>query len=137
MAGDYWEDVAYGSAPLNELRRGDPSATFDWLNAHLPAAGSKIDWPRVPGRHEGWEVHDDASLVEMTTREVSRRVKPDSVVEHIGDSLSPCAVSFTGDRAAEVVAALLEIPEHHYFLAEDRSWIVVATTEGNLDVVDR
>jgi hypothetical protein len=33
--------------------------------------------------------------------------------------------------------ALLEIPEHHYFVAKDRSWIVVVTTEGNVDVVDR
>ncbi|GAB2613747.1 hypothetical protein GCM10027269_82780 [Kribbella endophytica] len=36
-----------------------------------------------------------------------------------------------------VTAALLEIPEHHYFVAEDRGWVVVVSTEGDLDVVDR
>jgi hypothetical protein len=41
------------------------------------------------------------------------------------------------DWAPSVVTELLEIPEHHYFLAEDRSWIVVVTTEGDLDIVDQ
>jgi hypothetical protein len=31
---------------------------------------------------------------------------------------------------------LLEIPEHHYFVAGDRSWIVVVATEGDLDILD-
>jgi hypothetical protein len=36
-----------------------------------------------------------------------------------------------------VIAALLAIPEHHYFVAEDRRWVVVVSLEGDLDVVDR
>jgi hypothetical protein len=68
--------------------------------------------------------------------EVCRRVRPGSIVEHVGDGLSPYGVGFGADNAASVVAALLEIPEHHYFLAGDRSWIVVVTFEGDLDTVD-
>lgn len=59
------------------------------------------------------------------------------VVEHAGDELSPYRVCFTDVNAPAIVAALLEIPEHHYFVAEDGSWIAVVTVEGDLDVVDR
>lgn len=136
MAGNYWEETTYASMPLRDLSRSDMSATFDWINLHFPARGTKIDWRRVQGRHEHWKTADDVQLAEMATREVQRRIRPGSAVEHVGDSLSPYGVYFTGDNAPSVVAALLEIPEHHYFLAEDRSWIVVATTEGYLDAVD-
>ncbi|WP_204052490.1 hypothetical protein [Microbispora siamensis] len=73
----------------------------------------------------------------MASREVCQHIHPGSVVEHVGDGLSPYGVRFTSDNAHSVVAALLEIPEHHYFVAEDRSWIVVVTMEGDLDVVDQ
>ena len=137
MTGNYWEETAYASAPLRDLNRSDMSATFEWINLHFPADGTKIDWRRVEGRHSHWEIADDVQLAELAAREVCQRVRPGSAVEHVGDSLSPYGVYFASDNASSVVAALLEIPEHHYFLAEDRSWVVVATTEGNLDVVDQ
>ena len=84
-----------------------------------------------------WKITDDMQLVPMASREVCQRIRPGSVAEHVGDGLSPYGVRFTDDNAFSVVAVLLEIPEHRYFLAEDRSWIVVVTLEGDLDVVDQ
>lgn len=136
MTGDYWQGEVYGALPLSGLERCDESAVFDWLSLHLLAAGSKIDWRRVPGRHRHWTITNDVQLVAMASREVRMRLLPDSVVEHVGDGLSPYGVRLTGAVAPSVLGALLEIPEHHYFLAEDRSWLVVVTTEGDLDVVD-
>jgi hypothetical protein len=46
-------------------------------------------------------------------------------------------VTFDAVAAEEIVAALLEVPEHHYFVAGDRSWLVVVSFEGDVDVVDR
>ncbi|MEV5497340.1 hypothetical protein AB0M50_18270 [Nonomuraea fuscirosea] len=136
MNADYWESV-YAESPLSELERRDQSAAFDWLHRHFPADGSKIAWERVEGRHAHWRIADDRRLAARAAEEVRRRLRPGSVVEHVGDSLSPYGVCCTDVNALAVVAALLEIPEHHYFLAEDRSWLVVVTMEGDLDVLDR
>lgn len=136
MTGNYWEEV-YTAPPLDGLDRCDMSAAFNWLGLHFPVSGTKIDWSRVRGKHVHWQVTDDAQLASMASREVCQRIRPGSVVQHIGDGLSPYGICFTGDNAPSVVAALLEIPEHHYFLAEDRSWIVVVTTEGDVDAVDQ
>ncbi|HWG99190.1 MAG TPA: hypothetical protein VNV66_07675 [Pilimelia sp.] len=136
MSGNYWEEEVYTSPPLSGLRRSDMSATFSWLDLHFPIEGSKIDWRRVQGRHVHWKVTDDTQLAAMVSREVCKRIRRGSVVEHIGDGLSPYGVLFVDGDVTSVVTALLEIPEHHYFIAEDRSWIVVATTEGDLDAVD-
>lgn len=73
----------------------------------------------------------------MAAKEVCLRTLPESAVEHVGDALSPYGVRFIKANCASVVAELLEIPEHHYFVAMDRSWIVVVSTEGDLDIVDQ
>jgi len=135
-SGNYWDETAYATPPLDGLDRVDPATAFDWLGRHFPVSGTKIDWRAVRAPHESWTIDDDMLLTSIASREVCRRVRRGSVVEHVGDSLSPYGVRFAGEDAARVVAALLEIPEHHYFLAEDRSWVVVVTTEGHLDVVD-
>jgi hypothetical protein len=33
-----------------------------------------------------------------------------------------------------VLDPLLEIPEHHYFVAEDRTWCAVFRMEGDVDL---
>ncbi|GGO83062.1 hypothetical protein GCM10012289_75740 [Nonomuraea cavernae] len=137
MNNNYWRETVYAVSPLDGLERRDMSAIFNWLNLHFPSCGTKIDWGRVQGRHMHWKITDDMRLAATASIEVCRRIQSGSVVEHVGDGLSPYGVCFTDDNAPSVVAALLEIPEHHYFLAEDRSWIVVVTTEGDLEVVDQ
>lgn len=136
MTGDYWEDEVYGAPPLADLERCAESAVFDWLSRRFPVAGSKIDWDQAPGRHRHWKIEDEERLAATAAGEVRARLSPDSVVEHVGDGLSPYGVRFTGAAAPAVLGELLEIPEHHYFLAADRSWLVVVATEGDLDVVD-
>lgn len=136
MTGDYWEDEIYAGSLLSELEHSDMSGTFNWISDHFPASGSKVDWSRVRGKHVHWEIHDDAQLVSAVSREVCQRTGSGLWAEHVGDSLSPYGVFFGDIDVPEIVAALLEIPEHHYFLARNRSWIIVATTEGDLDVVD-
>jgi hypothetical protein len=137
MTGSYWEEVVYAESPLVDLDRGDSSVVFAWLHEHLPVRGTKVDWSRAGGRHSHWKVDDDEHLASMTIAEICQRVNADSAVEHVGDGLSPFGVRFGGADASSVAKALLEIPEHHYFVATDRSWLVVVTTEGDLDVLDR
>ena len=136
MAGDYWEQAIYVEPPLGGLDRSDAAAAFSWLDLNFSTDGTKIDWRRVHGRHMHWKIDDVVQLASTASREVCQRIRPGSGVEHVGDGLSPYGVCFTSDNAEPVVAALLDIPEHHYFLARDRSWIVVVTAEGDLDVVE-
>lgn len=137
MNSSYWEDVVYATPPLSNLERCDALPIFNWLSAHFPMDGSKIDWHRVQGMHSHYKVHDDVQLALLAVGEVCSRIRSSSVVEHVGDGLSPYAVRFSADDARSTVAALLEIPEHHYFLAGDRSWIGVVVTEGDVDIVDQ
>ncbi|MFC5813575.1 hypothetical protein [Nonomuraea harbinensis] len=137
MNNNYWEQTVYTVSPLRGLERRDSSAIFDWLSLRFPTCGSKIAWDRVQDRHLHWNITDDNQLAALASKEVCRRIAPGSVVEHVGDGLSPYAVCFTDTNAPSIVAALLEIPEHHYFVAEDRSWLAVITTEGDLDIVDQ
>ena len=137
MTGNYWEETVYAASPLGELDRSDMSVVFDWIDRNLPVTGTKIDWRRVQGQHAHWRIDDDVQLASKASSEICQRIRAGSIVEHVGDGLSPYGVRFAGRNASAVVGALLEIPEHHYFLAKDRSWIVVVTTEGDLDVVDQ
>ena len=136
MTGDYWEQTVYAEEPLGGLERRDCSIIFEWLREHLPVGQVKIDWSSVQGRHVNWRFDDDAQLKALAVQEVCKRIRPGSSVEHAGDGLSAVGVRFGEGEAAAVVGALLEIPEHHYFLAGDRSWLVVVTTEGDLDILD-
>jgi hypothetical protein len=137
VPGDYWEDEVYSLPPLSALERTSASVTFDWLGVHFASDGGKIDWRSVKGSHTHWKFDNEQLLVAAAGKEIAERARPGSAVEHVGDGLSPYGVVFAGRDTTAVVASLLEIPEHHYFLDKDRAWIVVVSTEGDLDVVDR
>lgn len=137
MADDYWETEVYGAAPLADLERVEMEDIFNWLETSLPVGGSKIDWSLARGEHSYRHFVDDSELVEAATQEVLRRIEPGSGVEHVGDGLSPFGVRFTGEDGGAIVTALLEVPEHHYFLDEHRTWLVVVSSEGDLDILDR
>lgn len=137
VSGDYWEDEMFSAPPLATLDRTSASDVFDWLEAHFPFAGGKIDWRRVDGRHRHWRIDDEQLLAASASKEICARIRPGSTVEHVGDGLSPYGLRFSENEAASVTAALLAVPEHHYFLAQDRASIVVVSFEGDLDVLDQ
>ncbi len=58
-----------------------------------------------------------------------------SAVTHVGDSQSPCSTRIPNERLGEFLLALLEIPEHHYFVPDDRSWVAVISFGGDVDLV--
>lgn len=136
MSEDYRETEVYGAPPLDGLERIEIEDVFDWLGASLPVEGSKVAWSLVSGDHSHRHFVDDVELAGEAAREILRRMQPDSRVEHVGDSLSPFGVRFTSQDADVVVGALLEVPEHHYFLDASRAWLVVISSEGDLDILD-
>lgn len=137
MSAGFWQTEVYGVAPLADLDRTDTDEAFRWLESALPTSGSKFDWSSVPGAHSHRHVDDDVVLAREAVREILRLTVSLPGVEHVGDSLSPWGVRFTGDDVPAIVTALLEVPEHHYFLGADRTWLVVVSFEGDLDVVEQ
>lgn len=137
MPGDYWQDEVFSVPPLAALEKTSASEVFDWMQLHLPFAGGRIDWGRARGNHRHRTIGDEQVLTAATAAEISARTEPGIAVEHVGDALSPYGVRFCGVGVGAITAALLEVPEHHYFLAEDRAWIVAVSFEGELDILDR
>lgn len=137
MPENFWEAEVYDVEPISGLERIDATEVFAWLKSTMPIVGSKIDWLSVRGEHSHRHVADGVELARAAAHEVGRRVARGSGVEHAGDNLSPCGLRFARGDIRAIVTALLEVPEHHYFLAVDRSWLVVVSFEGDLDVVDR
>ncbi|UQU67573.1 hypothetical protein COUCH_15430 [Couchioplanes caeruleus] len=137
MIDDYWERTVFAAPPLAGLDRFDDSTAFDWIGLHFSTTGSKVDWSTVREGHSHWNFSDASELAASVVREVRRLATDESIVEHAGDGVSAYGVRFRGVDVPAVVAALLEIPEHHYFLATDRSWVVAVSFEGDLDIVDQ
>jgi len=131
----FWEDV-FDAPPLAGLERIDSEGIFGWLEGQLRVKGSKVDWDSIQGEHAHRHFADDVALSDAATHEVVTRAQTDALVVHVGDGLSPYGVRFGSENASRVVPALLEVPEHHYFLDEGRTWLVVASMEGDLDTLD-
>ena len=127
-----WTSV-YAEPPLNALERLADDAVFDWIKREVPSSGSKIDWPRVTDRHRHWFASSTEQLSTVLEEFLAALPALDEI-DHGGDSLSPFDVRIQGEQLATVMAALLSIPEHHYFLAADRTWIGAFTMEGDVDL---
>ena len=125
-----WAGV-YASEPLSSLEHCDDSDVAGWITASLPFRGSKVDWARVPGEHQHWPGAELSTVLPLLESHLANGAG----AIHIGDNLSPCGVRIgASDLAA--VPALLAIPEHHYLVADDRSWVLVITFEGDVDLVE-
>jgi hypothetical protein len=131
-ATSYWA-VIYDEPPLNLLERVDGSETEAWINGRLPFVGTGVDWGRVVGSHRHWFAESDDELSSVVVEFLSV-VRDRGDVTHVGDALSPFAVRITSDELGDALPALLEIPEHHYLVSDDRTWCGVFRTEGDVDL---
>lgn len=130
----YWTSVYDEDERLRDLERLEPGVVLDWLNADLPAIGTSVDWQHVTGEHTHWFA---ASACEQTdiVEEFLAALPRGRAVLHEGDSSSPFPVRVERQDLPSALAALLEIPEHHYLVDEERGWVAVFRTEGDVDLV--
>jgi hypothetical protein len=129
----YWNQF-YEIEPLSRCRRRDADPIFDWLNETLPFCGSKVDWARLGAvRHESWSSGANPFPANLLAA-FCESIPPESRIIHVGDNLSEFGIEFSFAEAIPMLGCLLEIPEHHYLVPEDRSWIGVITFEGDADL---
>ena len=131
----YWTSIYDEDDRISDLERLEPGVVFDWLNVHLPAVGASIDWAHVTGDHTHWFADSEASYKAIRTEFLGAVSLNAGAVLHEGDSLSPFPVRTEPGELASVIEALLEIPEHHYFVDDQRRWVGVFRTEGHVDLV--
>jgi hypothetical protein len=129
---NYWLTV-YAEPPLDRLERLPDDAVFAWLNREMPHVGSQIDWTRFSDSRRHWFA-SSADELPAVLDEFLAALPAGDHVDHGGDALSPFDVRIEGAEFASVVQALLAIPEHHYFVAADRSWVAAFTMDGNVDL---
>lgn len=131
----YWTSIYDEDDRLRGLDRLEPGDVFEWLNAHLPAIGTAVDWDRVPGEHTHWFAASESEQAEIVGEFLAAVPLGDLAVLHEGDSSSPFPVRIEPGNLPSALAALLEIPEHHYFVDEQHRWVGVFRTEGDVDLV--
>jgi hypothetical protein len=132
MITNYWEQF-YDVDPLNRCERIEAEPIFDWLNRSVPFDGSKVAWDRLYAEnHQSW-ISDSEHFPEELLVAFCASIPAGSRVVHVGDNLSEFGIVFRSDEAFLILSCLLEIPEHHYFVAQDRSWLGAITFEGEAD----
>lgn len=130
---DYWAKE-YEQPPLKLLERVHDGDVEMWVNQYLPFVGTGVDWSRVSGSHRHWLPKSAAEAAAVVVQFLAALPGSADVV-HVGDSLSPCSVRIPREDLAQLLSALLAIPEHHYFVPDDRSWCGVFGMRGHVDLV--
>lgn len=127
-----WGEV-YEQPSLDGLERVDGRPVEEWVNRHLPFVGTAVDWSRVRATRRHWLVDSEDDLPAVVNDLFAALPVSDGVV-HVGDSLSPCAVRIPQGQLRNVLPRLLEVPEHHYLVADDGTWCAVFRLEGDVDL---
>lgn len=124
----------------NEIRAGaisigpDSAEYFSKLAACYPVLGSKIQWSKVPSSIEQSEPLDD--LQEKAFSDFFGRMitlhKLSGPAIYMGDSAVNFALLSSVEEFSRKLSVLLQIPQHHYFVARDFSWCIVFSLEGDM-----
>lgn len=103
------------------------------LERAFPFDGSKIDWTRVRGHVGGASPGEsDEAFRDFFAARVTELGGAEGAF-YLNDNLIDRVVSGSLFAFARYLGAILSIPAHHYFVAEDFSWCMTHTMEGDFD----
>jgi hypothetical protein len=110
-----------------------PDDVADGLQRAFVFSGMKIDWETVRGHvpADGRAIGDDGFHRFFAARR--DELGGNQVAYYLNDNQIDCAFRaslFTFERHLD---AFISIPAHHYFVAEDFSWCIAYTMEGDAD----
>lgn len=106
---------------------------FAQLGSKFPVVGSKIDWEEVPGSVE--EIAKDDEYIESCLSFFMKMCKKNNLngkVIVIGDSAIESAFIMPIEVLKSNLKKVLGIPQHHYIIADDYSWCMSFTMEGDM-----
>ena len=117
---------------LREL--GHAADMFALLTKTYPAIGSKIDWKRIPGAIERIETDQfvqSARFAEFFDEMCALFALKDPVI-YVGDSATDFSLAGSISSIRRILPMLLQIPQHHYFVGPNGSWVMCMTMEGDM-----
>lgn len=127
---DLKELVAAGRLKLSL----DVEHYFSLMKTLLPIRNLRPDWQQMPFLVTEVAEHqqDKTALFRAFFERVVHEFRLSAEAVYVGDSCTDIAV--LGDTAAlmEVSGCLFSIPQHHYVLAADQSWVMCLTLEGDM-----
>jgi len=139
IAGNYFEEQLIKDLH-NEVIAGElliePESIeyFSRLAELYPVLGSKIQWSEVPGAIELKEESANLQLSAFSAffKKMVEIHRLKGRVIYIGDSAINFSLLSSVDVFVKHLDAIFSIPQHHYFIAEDYSWCLVFTMEGDM-----
>jgi hypothetical protein len=99
------------------------------LEQAFPFEGSKIDWRTVKGHLNSSDEGGFRRFFANRRDELGGNAK----AFYLSDNLTDCAVGGSLFAFERHLDAILSIPAHHYFVAEDFSWCIAHSMEGDSD----
>jgi hypothetical protein len=105
------------------------------LSKAFQFCGSKIDWRATTGHLSALEPSRDRELATFSAF-FERRLEElgrGSVAYYLNDSQIDCSLRASLWTFSRHLQPIVEIPGHHYFVADDLGWCMALTMEGDID----
>lgn len=124
------EEISAGN--LTELDASDQ--VFALLSEKFPVFGSKIDWKNVPFSIEAHEADTTfhSERFEEFFDEMCLKHSLVGSVLYAGDGAADIALEGALDVMRRALPAILDIPQHHYFVETHGRWCICLTMEGDM-----
>jgi hypothetical protein len=139
MTHNYFESEAR-IAFKSEIESGELTVTlgsaefFQRLAQTFIPVGSRIDWTLLPNSIGAIETSHDlqATAFENFFRMCIERFNLTGLGTYAGDSATDFLLRCELVVMQRLLPVLFEIPQHHFFAAEDFSWCACFTIEGDM-----
>lgn len=105
------------------------------ISTAFPFSGSKIDWRATGGHFSAKEPARDrefavfSDFFDRRSRELGR----ETVAYYLNDSQIDCSLRASLWTFSRHLEPIIRVPGHHYFVADDLSWCMTLTMEGDMD----
>lgn len=105
---------------------------FSGLEERVPLDGSKIDFERIHG--SSFSICNNSELESLEFAEFfdERIIENhlEGLIYYVGDGCTNVRIKGEIPDFKLILHLIFQIPEHHYFVAEDFSWCMSFTMEG-------
>ena len=105
------------------------------ISTIFPLSGSKIDWRATRGHLSVVETSRHRELVAFSNffDRQSKELGRESVAYYLNDSQIDCSLRASLWTFSRHLNKIIGIPGHHYFVADDISWCMALSMEGDMD----
>ena len=133
VSDDFIEIIAPNIANGRIVVEYDIEKYFEQIEASFPIYGSKIEWSEVAGSIEELARLEfySSDCIDFYNK-ITKTLNPNSKVVLLGDSAMDYALLTILKNVPEVLAKMLELPQHHFIVANDFSWCISFSMEGNM-----